>query len=254
MSKSDSFAFAVISIVIHLCASVFITGYYGPSGSGTSREKFIEVGVVQTKPAEPPAPADEVQPEAGKVAVPEPDAIPVAEETPAEPVAETPPVPEAAEPAQAAAGPEAGSSAEQPFGIALPLECQRPHSGFHVRNLYRSPYMEELGATGEDMLDDVPMINFGEVNGPAIASFYEPEYPPLAAMYGMQGRVILRVFLDSYGNIQEVLVLESAGSVLDEAAVMAAANSLYHPARDGGMPISCYSLLPVNFELGQFNN
>lgn len=251
MSKADSLAFAVISVVIHLCASVFITGYYGPSGSGTSREKFIEVGIVQTKT---PAPAEDVKPEPDTLSVPDPDAVPVAEEAPAEPAAETPPVPETTEPAQVAAGPEAGSDSEQPFGIALPMECPHPHSSYHVRNLYRSPYMETLGATGEDMLEDVPLMTFGEGNGPGIASFYEPEYPLMAAMYGMQGRVVLRLFLDSYGNVQEVLVLESAGSVLDEAAVQAAANSQYHPARDGGMPVSCYALLPVNFELDPRNN
>lgn len=259
MSNSDSFAFAALSVAIHLCASIFITGYYGPSGP--TRETFTEVSVLKTPGAEPVAETPPAQ-DTPADAVPEPasdDEIPVAEEAPAESApaepqaAQEPPAAETPEQAEEAPAQEAvqqpGSDSDQPFGIALPGVCPHPHSAHNEPALYRTPYMDSLGPSGVDMLDGVGLRTLGDGAGPNVAWYAPLEYPWLASMYNLEGQVVLRLYLDSFGKVHEILVVESAGSVLDDAAVEAAANSVYRPAVENGRPMACYVFLPVRFEL-----
>ena len=65
-----------------------------------------------------------------------------------------------------------------------------------------------------------------------------PRYPPLARRLGEQGRIILRVRVDSAGNPATIELFESSGSArLDAAARQTVAGWRFVPARRGGKPI-----------------
>ena len=101
-----------------------------------------------------------------------------------------------------------------------------------------------------NMADRAPgFARFGAENGPVLIHLVRPQYPLLARRRGMEGRVVLSLFIDSEGRIKEATVVESAGNGFDEAALRAVFKSRFGPARRDGIAIACRALLPVKFEL-----
>ena len=77
-----------------------------------------------------------------------------------------------------------------------------------------------------------------------------PRYPPLARRLGEQGRIILRVRVDSAGNPATIELFESSGSArLDAAARQTVAGWRFVPARRGGKPIESWVQVPIIFKL-----
>ena len=63
-----------------------------------------------------------------------------------------------------------------------------------------------------------------------------------------QGRVVLRILVQSDGSAGQVSVVESSGSpVLDEAALRAAAEWAFAPATRDGQPVEAWAIIPVRF-------
>lgn len=77
-----------------------------------------------------------------------------------------------------------------------------------------------------------------------------PVYPQLARRRGQEGRVIVRVVVDTSGHAASVVVEESSGhSLLDQAASTAVRGWLFEPARLGGVAVTGEALVPVIFSL-----
>jgi protein TonB len=61
--------------------------------------------------------------------------------------------------------------------------------------------------------------------------------------------VVLRLHIDSDGQVAKVEVVTSAGYGFDRAAVAAVKRSRFQPASRNGRPVACLALLPVEFKL-----
>jgi TonB family protein len=76
------------------------------------------------------------------------------------------------------------------------------------------------------------------------------EYPPVLFDQGIEGTVILRLYADSTGALvkDSTRVQESSGyPALDSAAVAAAPNLRFAPARRDGTPVASSFLQPIYF-------
>ena len=78
-----------------------------------------------------------------------------------------------------------------------------------------------------------------------------PEYPDLARQAGVEGRVILQVFISTEGIPQDALVIDSSGlGSMDNAALASVMESSWSPARRGdGVPVGVWTSVVYNFVL-----
>ncbi|HCC36161.1 MAG TPA: energy transducer TonB [Treponema sp.] len=76
-------------------------------------------------------------------------------------------------------------------------------------------------------------------------------YPSIAQRSGVEGRVILELFVDKNGNVQQILILQETpqGRGFAEAAVRAFTGLKCAPALANGEPVSCRYRYPVRFAL-----
>ena len=76
-------------------------------------------------------------------------------------------------------------------------------------------------------------------------------YPPIALRAGIEGRVILELFVDRTGTVQRVVILredpENRG--FGEAAVRAFTGRKGEPATSDGVPVSARFRYPVSFRI-----
>ena len=78
-----------------------------------------------------------------------------------------------------------------------------------------------------------------------------PDYPDMARQAGVEGRVILQIFVSAEGTPLQVVITQSSGlGSMDEAAEEAAWNSSWSPARrDDNVPVGVWTSVIYNFVL-----
>ena len=78
-----------------------------------------------------------------------------------------------------------------------------------------------------------------------------PDYPDMARQAGVEGRVILQVFISTEGKPVQVVIMQSSGlGSMDEAAEEAAWNSSWSPARRAdNEPVSVWTSVIYDFVL-----
>jgi len=76
-------------------------------------------------------------------------------------------------------------------------------------------------------------------------------YPPIALRSGIEGRVILELFVDRNGHIQQILILqENPGDRgFGEAAIRAFTGKRGTPAYSDGQPVSARYRYPITFKI-----
>lgn len=104
------------------------------------------------------------------------------------------------------------------------------------------------GSDGEAMVR-VTESRFGDRGAPAFVYQEIPMYPTLARRMGKEGRVILKLLIDTDGKLVEVEVVETAGYGFTEASIDAVKKSTYAPGYRGGVKVATWALLPVSFRL-----
>ena len=78
----------------------------------------------------------------------------------------------------------------------------------------------------------------------------QPDYPAQSKRLGEEGRVILRVLVDSQGHAERIDIQKSSGHVrLDEAAREAVRRALFKPQLEDGRPVPVVAIVPINFKL-----
>lgn len=83
-----------------------------------------------------------------------------------------------------------------------------------------------------------------------------PKYPAEAIKKGQQGDVMLRVTIDAGGHVTGVAVdpaMTTAATVLQTAAIRAAADWKFAPGMKDGRPVGGVVEIPVNFSLSGWN-
>lgn len=78
-----------------------------------------------------------------------------------------------------------------------------------------------------------------------------PEYPAMASQAGVEGRVILQVFISPEGVPVEAIVIDSSGlGSMDSAALVSVMESSWSPAkRADGVPVGVWTSVVYNFVL-----
>ncbi|MBF0109165.1 MAG: energy transducer TonB [Magnetococcales bacterium] len=85
---------------------------------------------------------------------------------------------------------------------------------------------------------------------PMIRVAPKPEYPPLARRRGLEGTVLLRIFIDATGTPNRVEIMKSSGhSILDDSARETVLEWHFSPARSGGIPEATAVEVPITFRL-----
>jgi protein TonB len=92
------------------------------------------------------------------------------------------------------------------------------------------------------MISDPPKFNEKEI-------YADLFYPPMAQRSGIEGRVILELFVDRSGQIQRILILQEnpKGRGFGEAAVKAFTGRRGVPAYANGEPVSAHFRYPISF-------
>lgn len=83
---------------------------------------------------------------------------------------------------------------------------------------------------------------------PILVSLPQPEYPTMARLAGVEGRVELLLLVGRDGHVRDVRVRKSIRG-LDEASVAAARGAVFRPALWRHRPISVWVALPMEYRL-----
>jgi protein TonB len=78
----------------------------------------------------------------------------------------------------------------------------------------------------------------------------KPVYPELARQAGIEGQAVVKALVDINGSIIEVQILKSSGNqMLDQAALKAARNAKFTPAKQRDKFVRVYVSIPIKFRL-----
>jgi protein TonB len=83
---------------------------------------------------------------------------------------------------------------------------------------------------------------------PVLISIDRPVYPDMVRDAGIDGTVLVRVFVALNGHVKDAYVVEGS-SALREAAVAAARTAIFKPALAGTHPVEVWVVIPITFEL-----
>lgn len=90
----------------------------------------------------------------------------------------------------------------------------------------------------------LPSSTADYLNNPA------PAYPPLSRRLGEQGKVVIRVLIDTNGTASKAEVRTSSGyDRLDHAALQTVLKWRYVPGKRAGVPEAMWFNVPINFVL-----
>ena len=85
---------------------------------------------------------------------------------------------------------------------------------------------------------------------PQPLSSIRPVYPEIAQEAGIEGTVVVEVFVDKKGRVQDTLILKGIPNTgLDEAAVTAIKKTRFRPAKQRERAVGVWISIPVNFRL-----
>ena len=85
---------------------------------------------------------------------------------------------------------------------------------------------------------------------PVLVTMAKPKYPEIAYSSGIEGDVVLLVYVDERGNVRNAVVQSSPGlPALDEAAKEAAYECKFEPAEQQGVAVGVWYGLVMEFRL-----
>jgi TonB family protein len=98
-------------------------------------------------------------------------------------------------------------------------------------------------------VENSEIFEFSEVDKrPEIIQTVQPDYPVQAQENGIEGRVTVKIIIDTKGNVEKAEVIKSIPG-LDEAALEAAKKVTFSPAEKDGNPVKVSMTIPFSFNL-----
>ncbi len=96
-----------------------------------------------------------------------------------------------------------------------------------------------------------PRVKFIPYDDPPVPlSPIRPKYPEIAQEAGIEGTVVVQVFVDDKGRVKETLILKGIPNTgLDEAASEAIRTVRFRPAKQRERAVGVWISIPVNFRL-----
>jgi len=74
-------------------------------------------------------------------------------------------------------------------------------------------------------------------------------YPLDARKAGIEGKVIVRVYIDKKGKVKKTEIMITDSDILSQAAIDAVKKTAFTPAISKNEPIGCWISIPINFKL-----
>ncbi len=106
--------------------------------------------------------------------------------------------------------------------------------------------MEELPPPPEEEEPIVPFYALSEK--PEVIKRVQAEYPELAKKAGIEGTVVLKVLVNTKGDVEKVEVLKSH-PLLDDAAIAAAKQFKFKPGKQRDKYVKVWMSIPFTFKL-----
>lgn len=83
---------------------------------------------------------------------------------------------------------------------------------------------------------------------PQIVKRVEPAYPDSVLGSGLEGRVIVKMWVDTVGKVERAVVLKSDAEVFNEPAIKAAKQFVFTPAYMKDRPVAVWVSYPFRFQ------
>jgi TonB family protein len=132
-----------------------------------------------------------------------------------------------------------GQTAPGGDGVGVPGEEVGPISGFNA-------VAESLVVAPPKSRDDY--VWFSEA--PTLISCDSPVYPTIVRDTGIEGTVMVRVFVALNGHVKDAYVVDG-GPALREAALTCARTAFFKPAMQGTHPVEVWVVIPITFRLSE---
>lgn len=84
---------------------------------------------------------------------------------------------------------------------------------------------------------------------PRPKNLIKPDYPDIAKKAGIEGTVILHLLIDENGKVLKAKILKSLVEDLDDAAIKAAYDATFYPAKQRDKPVKVWVSMPFTFKL-----
>jgi len=85
--------------------------------------------------------------------------------------------------------------------------------------------------------------------GPQLIKRVDPIYPAIAHKAGLEGTVWLKIWVDKTGKPKKVVIQKSASDIFDEAAIAAAKQFIFTPARKQSRPVDVWVSISFHFRI-----
>jgi TonB family protein len=96
-----------------------------------------------------------------------------------------------------------------------------------------------------------PAARAHETTAPVLETKVDPVYPPDALAAGVEGTVVMQLYVDDKGNVQHVHVVSSPGFGLDAAALAAALQFHFKPATADGVAVPSQVVFEQRFAVSR---
>ena len=129
----------------------------------------------------------------------------------------------------------------------------KAYKHFKGHDSWAVKYKNDWGFISDDLLTKLesyeePLEARDLDNPPQLLSKLTIKYPAQAKRDGVQGEVVLRILVSNTGAVSRVEV-ERGIAELDSAAIDAAEDLRFKPAKKYGQPVNVWVRVPVKFEL-----
>lgn len=140
-----------------------------------------------------------------------------------------------------------------------PPPVERPKVAVEAESEVAEEAVETIAATEfkEDIIRTMPtgpeieIVPYYKVEvKPKPVNIPVPQYPELARKAGIEGNAVVKALVDIDGSILNVKILKSSGNqMLDQAALVAAKNAKFTPARQRDKYVRVWVSIPIKFKL-----
>ncbi|MEO0072507.1 MAG: energy transducer TonB [candidate division WOR-3 bacterium] len=129
----------------------------------------------------------------------------------------------------------------------LPVAAETPEE-VEATTIEKTEFQEIIKKPTET---DIPIVPFWSVEvKPQPVNIPKPNYPELAKQAGIEGDVVVKALVDVDGRIIDVEIQKSSGnSSLDQAALEAARNAVFTPAKQRDQYVRVWVSIPFKFRL-----
>ncbi|MCX7757811.1 MAG: energy transducer TonB [candidate division WOR-3 bacterium] len=129
----------------------------------------------------------------------------------------------------------------------LPVAAETPEE-VEATTIEKTEFQEIIKKPTET---DIPIVPFWSVEvKPQPVNIPKPNYPELAKQAGIEGDVVVKALVDVDGRIIEVEIQKSSGNTsLDQAALEAARNAVFTPAKQRDQYVRVWVSIPFKFRL-----